>query len=289
MPDPTTDERFALPSRLDEFREGSLERRSEIASIVVEASQDLFGEGASLVATHADHINVLTSEGTVIRVECEWDGDELNLGEISMEGSVFADRTEVSKFIAKRMNMASQLLIEGRPDDADAVLRDCAGLLERGAGSWAVEDYQRELEERATEERSWRALLEAHDADLLVEQAVRSGINLSELRESSEVPRKELIQDALALMIAKTERLVEISGEHLVEHGDSATPETRQVLKSLAHDAALLGECLEESLECVRYTQETVLRKFYETASNQLTEMALAFTAAIVRSTNESQ
>ena len=277
MPDPIIAERFILPSKLDVYRDGSLERRAEIANRVIESSLELFGEGSSLVATHDDHIHVLVSDGSVLRVECVWDGDDLRLGGISEAGTIFADRKEVSLFVAQQMNAVSRLLITGHADGAGQMLRDCAEFLEKGAGSWLIEDIERELCDWSG--RPWRIFVEKMGRDSVISEAIRSGNRLSEFSMPSLSPRKELIQESFALMIAKIERLVEASGERLIQSKNGVSPEIAEVLKTLAQDAAFLGERLEEALDCVRYTQEASLRRFYETASNELNEMVLAFSA----------
>jgi len=280
MPDPITDERFVLPSKLDVYRDGSLEHRSEIAKREI-GSSNLFGEGSSLVATHDDCIHVIDADGKVFQVECVWNGNDVQLGEISEAGTIFANRREVSLFIAQQMNTASRLLIEGHADDAGQVLRDCSEFLEQGAGSWLIEDIERELGDWSS--RPWKTFVESKGRDSVISEAIRLGDSLSEFSMPPSSPRKELIQESFALMIAKIERLIEASGERLVQAGSGVSPEMVKVLQTLAQDAAFLGESLEEALVCVRYTQEASLRRFYETASNELNEMVLAFSAVSIR------
>lgn len=275
MPDHITSERFVLMGKLDAFREGGLESRIKIVALAVESCPELFGPDATLISTHEDHIHVLAKDGRILRAECSWSGDVLSILETSEADTIFADRREVSLFVANRMNAASKMLIEGNANDANKVLHECSEFLDKGAGSWLIEDIEQDIKEWIEVGRSWRTVVKSKGANRILDESISAG-KFNDMSIDTTAPRKELIQDALALMIAKTERVIELAGETLVNLGESAKPETIQVLRALAQDAVFLGERMEESLECVRYTSEASLRRFYETVSNELNEMALA-------------
>lgn len=289
MPD-TSPEKRLLSAKLRRYTDGSLERKMSAARQAVKAK---FGETADVVSTFGDRVFVLLENKDIVQVPVEWDGDSIGLGEVSEPvDTLFASRKEISAFVADRMQSASKLLIVGDITAANDALIECSDLLVEGAGSWMVQDVFQELAERFTAARAWRSVATFADRPRLLAESFGSGIDLSlilptSLQEGGD--RKKLIQESLLLMIHKSERFLDLAGEHLVSMGESAAPEVVQVIRGIASDVAFLSDRLEESVECIPHTEESDLLEFHSFVSGRLTDMAFAFVASVARSVDEQQ
>lgn len=178
---------------------------------------------------------------------------------VGHEDSLSVSANALSMFVSDRISAASGFLIDGDPDAASSMLHGCSDLLTQNSTS-SLFDVFRLMAKRFCAPRLWRP-----DVDLSL---IPYGV-------WGDGAKSTLIHESLMMMIHELEGLLVDIGERLLER-DSLEDGDVLVLKEIALDASLLGDWVEDLIDCISSSVESDVSLVHDFVSYQLSSMRSA-------------